>query len=141
MKITELLPMLRLHGRTITDAKKEALFLNWTCAGFSVAFNGSYLKARVLAMSDMGPSFPGFPPPDPDWPCLGAAADGSEELCFREERREEDGWVTLFTAPEKGAHTVRVIKLSEAARGKLGIAEMETDGEFIPVTGEEKPVI
>lgn len=141
MKITELLPMIRLHGRTITDAKKEALFMNWTCAGFTVAFTGSFLKARVLAKSDMGPSFPGFPPPDPDWPCLGAAADGSEELCFREERREEDGWVTLFTAPEKGTHSVRVIKLSEAARGKIGIAELETDGEFVPVAGEKKPVI
>ena len=140
MKITELLPLLRLHGRTITDTAKETLFMNWTCAGFTVAFTGSCLKARVAVLSDMGPSFPGFPPPDPDWPCLGAAADGSEELCYREELKE-DGWVTLFSAEEKGSHTVRVVKLSENARGKLGIAELETDGEFIPVTLEAKPVI
>ena len=140
MKITELMPMLRLHGRTVMDEAKEALFLNWTCAGFSVAFTGTYLKAKTLVLGDLGPAFPGFPPPEPDFPCLGAVADGSEELCYREELKA-DGWVTVFTAEEKSVHTLRLIKLSENARGKLGIAELETDGEFIPVKLEAKPVI
>ena len=61
MKAKELLPLLRLHGRTVFDEDKQALFFNWTCAGFTVRFRGTALKAHLLASGDVIPPLPGFP--------------------------------------------------------------------------------
>ena len=100
MKIQELMPMLQIHGRTIYDDKKEALFCNWTCSGFTVGVEGSYLKVKVVAMYDLMPEMPNFPPAPPDWPCIGAVVDG--ELVGRTEcRNEEAEWVTLWEGAEK----------------------------------------
>ena len=50
MLTKEILGKLRLHGRTVFDEEKNALFFNWTCSGFTVVFTGSVLKARFTAM-------------------------------------------------------------------------------------------
>ena len=139
MLAKEILDKLQLHGRTLFDEDKQALFFNWTCAGFTVCFNGGTLKARFTAMGDKGPAFPGMPEPQPDYPFFGVVADGGELAC-RTECREEDAWYTLFEG-KKGQHSLRVVKLSENARGKLGMLELETDGEFLPAPKNTKPVI
>ena len=139
MLTKEILGKLQLHGRTIFDEDKNALFFNWTCSGFTVIFSGSVLKARFTALGDKGPAFPGFPEPAPDYPFFGVIADGGE-LSLRTECREEDAEFTLFEG-EKGRHTLRVVKLSENARGKLGLLELETDGEILAAPKNEKPVI
>ena len=36
MKIRELLPLVKIHGRTIYDEEKEALFCNWSLSGFTM---------------------------------------------------------------------------------------------------------
>ncbi len=115
MLTKEILGKLQLHGRTIFDEEKSALFFNWTCSGFTVIFSGSVLKARFTALGDKGPAFSGFPEPAPDYPFFGVIADGGE-LSLRTECREEDAELTLFEG-EKGRHTLRVVKLSENARG------------------------
>ena len=130
MKISELMPRLALHGRTMFDEKSGTLYFNWTCSGFTVAFTGKTLRARLTALGDQVPAFPGLPQPPATYPCLGVEADGSGELCLRTEWREADGWCTLWSSEESGSHVVRVVKLSENARGKLGVLELETDGEF-----------
>lgn len=128
MKIQELMPMLQMHGRTIYDDKKEALFCNWTCSGFTVGVDGSYLKIKVAAIYDLMPPMPNFPPSPPDWPCIGAVVDG--ELTGRTEcRNEEAEWVTLWEG-EKKQQEIRFIKISENSKGKLGVLEVETDGSF-----------
>ena len=139
MLAKELLSKLQLHGRTLFDEDKQALFFNWTCAGFTVCFTGGTLKARFTAMGDKGPAFPGMPEPQPDYPFFGVVADGGELNC-RTECTAEDAWYTLFEG-EKGQHSLRVVKLSENARGKLGMLELETDGEFLPAPKNTKPVI
>ena len=139
MRTKEIIGKLRLHGRTIYDEERQALFFNWTCSGFTVVFSGSVLKARFIALGDKGPAFPGFPEPQPDYPFFGVIADGGE-LSLRTECREENAEFTLF-AGEKGTHTLRVVKLSENARGKLGLLSLETDGEFLPAPKNDKPVI
>ena len=129
MKIKELMPMLQMHGRTIYDEQKEALFCNWTCSGFTVGVDGTYLKVKVIAMYDLMPPMPNFPPSPPDWPCIGAVVDG--ELTGRTEcRNEEAEWVTLWEGAEKKRQEIRFVKLSENSKGKLGVLEVETDGEF-----------
>ena len=135
----DVLDKLLLHGRTVFDEKRQALFCNWTCSGFTVAFRGSVLKARFTALGDKGPAFPGFPEPEPDFPCFGVILDGGE-ISLRTECREEDAEYTLF-AGEEGEHTLRLVKLSENARGKLGLLALETDGELLPAPKQDKPVI
>ncbi len=139
MLAKEILDKLQLHGRTIFDENKQALFFNWTCAGFTLRFTGSVLKARFTALGDKGPAFPGMPEPAPDYPWFGVVADGGELTC-RTECREEDAWFTLFSG-ERGQHDLRVVKLSENARGKLGLLALETDGEFLPAPKNTRPVI
>ena len=139
MRAKEILGKLQLHGRTFYDEEKQALFFNWTCSGFTAVFSGSVLKARFTAMGDKGPAFPGFPEPAPDYPCFGVIPDGGE-LSGRAEVREEEGEYTLFQG-EAGTHTLRVVKLSENARGKLGLLALETDGEFLAAPKNDKPVI
>ena len=139
MPTKEILDKLQLHGRTLFDEEKQALFCNWTCSGFTAVFEGSVLKARFTALGDKGPAFPGMPEPQPDFPFFGVVADGGE-LTNRTECRAEDAWFTLFEG-EKGRHTLRLVKLSENARGKLGLLALETDGELLPAPKNEKPVI
>ena len=130
MKVKELLPKLALHGRTVFDEQKEALFFNWTCAGFTVAFTGKTLKARMTALGDKIPPMPGMPEPPTDYPCFGLVLDDGETLAARQECREEDAWYTLWEGEAAESHVFRVVKLSENARGKLGLLELETDGTF-----------
>ena len=135
----ELLPLLALHGRTVFDENRQALFFNWTCSGFTVTFTGTRLTARMTALGDKIPPMPGFPEPPVDWPCFGVVAEDGE-LSNRTECREEDASFTLWEGTP-GTHTLRVVKLSENARGKLGLLGMETDGEFLPAQMEDKPVM
>ncbi len=131
MNARELLPLLRLHGRTLYDEGREALFFNWTCAGFTARFRGRTLRARLVALGDAAPVFPGMPPLPPVFPYFGVVPDGADapERCQVLDR--PDAWVTLFEG-EDGEHSVRLVKLSENTRGKLALLELETDGEILP---------
>lgn len=131
MLIKEVLPLAQVHGRTVYDEEKEVLFCNWTLSGISVGIKGKILKVRVIADSDFVPSPPGMPVPPADWPCI-ALADG-DELIYRHECREKDQWLTLYESEEETEKVLRILKLSENARGKLGIVEIETDGTFFKV--------
>jgi len=136
MKITKLLPLLTLHGRTVTDREKEALFINWSCTGFTVRFTGSHLRAKLTSLGDEIPSPPGFPPTPTYYPWLAVTEDG-ETITNRQEVREE-GWYTLWEGTT-GEHTLRVVRLTENSRGKLGVLELEADGEFFSAPPITKP--
>ena len=129
---------LYLHGRTVWDEEKQALFCNWTCSGVTVRFTGTYLKAKLTVLADQIPAMPGFPPNPDYYPCIGVVTDG-ETL---ENRREitSDGWYDLWQG-ENGEHTLRLVKLSENSRGKLGILALECDGQILPAQVEKKKVM
>jgi len=129
MKIKELLPLVKVHGRTIYDEEKEALFCNWTCSGLTIRFKGKKLRVKALALSDQIPGMPNMPTPPADWPCIGAAVE--DKLIYRHECREAEQWLTLYEDDEEKKVTLRIVKVSENARGKLGIVEVETDGVMI----------
>ena len=134
----ELMNKLQIHGRTVWDEEKQALFCNWTCTGFTVRFTGTYLKAKLTVMADQIPAMPGFPPNPDYYPHVGVVADG-ETL----ENRQDilcDGWYDLWQG-EAGEHTVRFVKVSENSRGKLGVLALECDGEILPMVAEKKPVM
>ena len=140
MKAKDFLPLLRLHGRTVFDVEKDALFFNWTCSGFSVRFRGRSLRARITALGDTFPALPGMPELPPDYPFMGVVIDDAAEPTGCRVYDKEDEWVPLYEGGD-GVHTLRVVKLSEGARGKLGILELETDGELLPAPFEKKPCI
>ena len=140
MKAKEALPLLCLHGRTLFDEEWQALFFNWTCTGFTACFRGTTLRARLAALGDEAPTFPGMPPLPSVFPYFGVVADGAEAPERCRVLTEPDAWVTLFEG-EAGEHRARLVKLSEASRGKLGLLELETDGELLPAPAERKPRI
>ena len=43
MKVKELLELAVVHGRTVYDEEKEALFCNWSLSGLSIGVKGKYL--------------------------------------------------------------------------------------------------
>ena len=134
----ELLNKVTIHGRTVWDEEKQALYCNWTCSGITLRFTGTYLKAKLTVMADQIPSMPGFPPNPDYYPCIGVVADGVT-LENRQEIRE-DGWYDLWQG-EAGEHTLRLVKFSENSRGKLGILALECDGEILDAPKEKKPTM
>jgi hypothetical protein len=133
----ELLPLVKSHGRTFFNEDKNAIFFDWTCSGFTVSFTGSRLVAKVLALPDKLPSPPGMPEQPADFPCIGAVADGSDELIFRQKCSEGENELCIFEG-ENGTHTVRIIKLSEYARGKAALISLSTDGEVVSCLEDSK---
>ncbi len=134
----ELLSKLTLHGRTVWEEETQALWCNWTCAGITVRFTGSRLKAKLSVLADKMPVLPGSPPSPDFFPHIGVVTDG-ETLVNRQDITA-DGWYDLWQG-EQGEHTLRLVKLSENSRGKLGILALECDGEILPCDAEKKPVI
>ncbi len=128
MKIRELLPLCTLHGRTVYDEEREALFCNWSLSGLSIGVKGTYLKAKVFADCDQIPGMPGMPQPPADWPCVGCAK--GDELFYRHECRENIEELVLWQGEAEEEIELRIVKVSENARGKLAILELETDGAF-----------
>lgn len=97
--------MVKCHGRTFFDTETQALFFNWTCSGFTVAFEGTRLRARILAYEDRLP----MPPDAPvDYPCVGVVGEDGETLTCRFKCAQREAWYDLFDG-EQGAHTLRKI--------------------------------
>lgn len=139
MKIKELLPQLKINGRTIYDDEKQALFMNWSCSGFSFGLKGKEIKIKAIAYSNLIPAMPNTPQAPEDWPCIALAIDEQRELAFRQEIREET-WLTLWKSDEVEEHEFRVLKPSENARGKLGVLELEVDGELYKIEAKPKRI-
>lgn len=132
MELHQVMPVLTLHGRTRLD--EDCLYFNWTCSGFSLGFRGKTLRAKLRALGERQP----FPPNSPEeYPWAAVTVDGQESFASRFECRG-DAWYTLWESPDDQPHTVRLIKLTENARGKLGLLELEADGEIFPVKEGKK---
>ena len=138
-----MLPLLRLHGRTVYDEDRQALFFNWTCSGFTVRFRGRTLRARLCALGDVTQPLPHMDPLPTDYPFFGVVPDGADAPVGCRVFESPDAWETLYESTIGGEHTVRVVKLSEINRGKLGLLELETDGELLPMPApaERRPTI
>ena len=118
------------------------LFFNWTCSGFTVYFRGRTLRARLTALGDVTQPLPHMAPLPTDYPFFGVVPDGADAPVGCRVFDQPDAWETLFECADGGDHAVRVVKLSENNRGKLGVLELETDGEFLPAPPEpQKPRI
>jgi len=135
--LTQSLPLLQQHGRTRLD--NEVLFFNWSLAGFTVRFRGKSLKAQIRSIPAKDFMDPTGQTLEYSW--IGVIAPDGETLIYRHECRESSEWYTLWEADEPGDYTVRVVKLSENARGKTGLMALETDGELLPVEVKAKKTL
>ena len=121
------------HGRTLCE--EGAFWMNWSLSGLTLRFRGRELRASLRALSEQLPGPAGAPPSPIDWPCLGVAEDG--QLIRRLKVDQEEGEYLLYQGDEK-EHEIRLVKLSENARGKLGILALFTDGELMACVEETK---
>ena len=132
--LNEFLPYLRRHGRTRLDKKAGALFFNWSDSGFTVRFSGTTLRAKVHSIGARD-----FMDPNKiEYANIGVVAQDGQSLVSRVECRAEEEWYTIWQAEQPGEYTVRVVKLSENARGKTGLVALETDGALLETLPEEK---
>lgn len=129
LKIEDFGAHLTLLGRNWTDGS-GTLWFNWSAAGFRLRFAGKTLKARLIARQDKMVAPFETDPLTLD-PVIGVRSEGGSELALRKKLTEPEQWVTLFDG-EAGEHLIEVRKLSENVMGKCGLAELETDGEFLP---------
>lgn len=141
-QLTQLLPNLQLHGRTVADEEKQMLFFNWTCSGFTVHFTGKVLKAELCAIGELplaqanGSGEAG----SMEMPWIAVIADDGESIARRIECKQGCAWYTLWESQSEREHTLRIVKLSENARGKVGLRALETDGKLLPVCLAEKKI-
>lgn len=126
----QLLPLIQPHGRTWFDQQSQGIWFNWTCSGFTVTFTGKTLRAKILAFGDVIP-IPGGEP-TVDYPCIGLVGEDGKTLTKRLKCMGGPSWYDLFSG-EESTHTVRIVKLSENARGKAALLALETDGELVQV--------
>lgn len=115
--LEQMLPLLQLHGRTVTDKDAQTLYFNWTCAGFTVRFTGKVLRAKFRAQGH---------------PWIGVSLDGGKTLLPRFECAPNSAWYTIWESSAEEEHCLRIIKLSENAHGKVGLQALETDGSLLP---------
>jgi hypothetical protein len=130
----ELTKYLRFHGRTLKDDKKQAVFFNWTGAGFSCTFTGKALTAALIGIAS--PNLGGPDLPD-EYPYIGITVDGNRALARRLRIDAGEREYTLFSSETEGVHTVRIIKLSENMRGKCGMTALTADGSVRPCEESE----
>lgn len=78
----EILEDLRLYGRTFWEPKGNILYFNWTCSGFAVTFQGTFLAARFRVIpGTVMRRIPGETPQsfatreEKEWPWLGLFMD------------------------------------------------------------------
>ena len=127
--LNECLSLLQQHGRTRLD--NDSLFFNWTLSGFTVRFTGKTLRAQIRSIPVKDINDPTGQNLEYSW--IGVVAPDGETLTNRQHCLEATDWYTVWEADEPGDYTVRVVKLSENARGKTGLIALETDGELLPV--------
>lgn len=122
-----LCPNVLFFGRTFEDTARDAIFFNWTGAGFALTFEGTRLDVELVASETV------FLPEGIHWPWVSVYMDGADapikEFCVE----KLSGTYTLFQSENCERHTIRVVKRSENDKGKLGLAAIALEGKLLPV--------
>ena len=143
-QIENQLSKLKLHGRTIFDEDKQALFFNWTCAGIEFTFCGTKLDIEFLAAP--GQEIEGLPfdqtaPRRDTWPWIAVLLDGEEEPYLRFEIGRDKEVKTLFESKTEETHVIRIVKLTENSKSYVGITQFEMEGQILETFQENKKTI
>jgi lysophospholipase L1-like esterase len=130
-KISECRDKIRLIGRTYLDTEQEIVYFNWTCSGMEFEFTGNYLLAQFYAVSAV--EYDGIPPIAPErrvWPWIAVFLDNVEVPIRRLEISAEQETAIIFASEKIETHKIRIIKLSENAKGKVGISSFFMEGSI-----------
>ena len=123
----DLRPKMHYFGRTFQDTGRDAIFFNWTGAGFVLTFEGTRLDVEFVASETV------FLPEGIHWPWVSVYIDGADapvnEFCVG----KPSGTYTLFQSKSYERHTIRVVKRSENDKGKLGLAAIALEGRLLPM--------
>lgn len=141
----EILEDLRLYGRTFWEPKGNILYFNWTCSGFAVTFQGTFLAARFRVIpGTVMRRIPGETPQsfatreEKEWPWLGLFMDDDPMPAKRFLLDQEDTSVVLFESDEPELHTIKVIRLTECARAVSGLVSFIAEGDLLKYKSSEK---
>jgi hypothetical protein len=118
-------------GRTLVDTELDAVFFNWTASGFALRFLGERLEMEATAFGDT------FPGEGQCYPSLAVLLDGEtapHRVVAMEEGRKT---YLLFESVAPQEHTLRVIKRSEASKGRQCAHTLILRGELKPYAPPE----
>ena len=135
----EAAPFLRSHGRTWTDGR--LLHFNWSCSGFELLFEGSFLAADFEAACTLeleGLPFDAHAPSHEVWPWVGVFLDGEVLPSRRFECGRAQSTEILFSSPQPERHRIRVAKLTENLKTYLALASFSMEGAFLPLPAEHR---
>lgn len=130
--ISQVAEQLLTYGRTFRQG--ETLYFNWSGSTVEFCFRGTCLSARFRA--DCGYEVEGMPddpnaPKRATWPWVAVFLD-DEKTPVRtfQISSGEEAWL-LYQSAEETVHRVRLTKLTENAKGILGISGFYGEGVFL----------
>lgn len=123
---------LRWTGRTLYDGAKDALFFNWTCAGFTVRFVGTRLEMEAVAFAEQ------YPGEGENLPWFAVFLDEETDVNKKFSLSAGENTVVLFESESKQEHTLRLVKLSEGSKGRSGLRALQLSGELLDLPSEPK---
>ncbi len=120
---------IRWIGRTYEEKEQQVTYFNWTGSGLEFEFMGNYLLAEFYAYSSI--EYDGIPPEAPQriiWPWIAVFLDDEEEPLRRVEISHEKETCLIFASERIETHKIKIIKLTENAKGKTGIRSIFMEG-------------
>jgi len=117
----------RFLGRCFEDADRQAVWFNWSLAGFALRFRGRELRACFISV-DEDMTAPFEHEAVTLSPVIGVHVDGGELRRFKLSKPRQ--WLSIFSG-EYGDHSAEIRKISENVMGKCALCALETDGEFL----------
>jgi hypothetical protein len=119
-------------GRTLYDSAHDAVFFNWTCAGFTLHFRGTRLEIEALAFAEQ------YPGEGENLPWFAVFLNGEAAVYKKFSLTAGESTVVLFESETPEEHTLQLIKLSEGSKGRSGLRALRVEGELLAPPPEPK---
>lgn len=114
-------------GRTLYEEAQGVRWFNWTAAGIEVRFHGTKLDCTLQVEADY------FPTEGDSFPWLAVFVDDEPQPRTVFSLPAGTTQYTLFESDVPATHRLRLIKRSEASKGRAGVKQFTTDGTFLAV--------
>jgi lysophospholipase L1-like esterase len=111
-------------GGADAEGISGAVFFNWSGSGFTFSFSGTGAEAEL--MTDLRDGALVKPESRAH---IGVYLDGAPEPVHRFLLQTQRAWVALVEDLPEGAHTVRVVKLSEVGHGRAALLGLRLTGD------------
>ena len=121
------------RGRTYFDEKADAVFFNWTCAGFDLMFQGSKIEAEFVS-SYCSDKFAAY---------LLVLIDSGTDNEYKHKIKldKQRAFYTLAENLTYGFHSIKVIKITECQYATAGVTQINCDGELIELSRKKRKLM